>query len=68
MPTTAVTGVEAEIEELKDALHEISEDLEEAMLRRDFDKNARRIYMGFAALVNAGFTDEQAMAILLKEG
>ena len=68
MPITAVTEVEAKIEELKDALHEANEDLEEAMLQRDFDKNARKIYMGFAALVNAGFTDEQAMAILLKEG
>ena len=68
MPTTAVTKIEAEIEELKDALHEANEELEEARLKSKFDKKARKIYMAFAALVNAGFTDEQAMAILLKEG
>lgn len=65
MPTTAITAAEAEIEDLKSALHEANEDLEDAMLQKDLDKDARRIYMGFAALVNAGFTDEQAMAIML---
>lgn len=69
MPTTAITEIEAEIEELKNALHEANEELEDAMLQKDLDKDARRIYMGFAALVKAGFNEEQAMALMLnREG